>query len=92
MYLNHDERSEAGPVVADGATILERNFRSERGEADLVVLHEGDLVAVEVKTRGVGDLDRIRAYIADNPLRWLEDENNPARIKLGQAHDPTDRG
>lgn len=25
------------------------------------------------------ELDRIRAYIADNPLRWSEDENNPER-------------
>jgi putative transposase len=42
--------------------------------------------------RGTGDLDRIRAYIADNPARWLEDENNPARTKPGQAHDPTGSG
>jgi REP element-mobilizing transposase RayT len=25
------------------------------------------------------DLDRIRAYIAENPLRWPEDEENPIR-------------
>jgi hypothetical protein len=35
--------------------------------------------------RSAASLDRIRTYIADNPARWLEDENNPARIKLGQA-------
>jgi REP element-mobilizing transposase RayT len=35
--------------------------------------------------RGAAGLDRIRAYTADNPARWLEDENNPARIKLDQA-------
>jgi putative transposase len=35
--------------------------------------------------RGAGGLDRIRAYIADNPARWPEDEDNPARIKRDQA-------
>jgi REP element-mobilizing transposase RayT len=35
--------------------------------------------------RGAGDLDRIRAYFTDNPARWLEDENNPTRIKPDQA-------
>jgi putative transposase len=35
--------------------------------------------------RSAAGLGRIRAYIADNPARWLEDENNPARIKLGQG-------
>jgi putative transposase len=35
--------------------------------------------------RGAAGLDRIRAYIADNPTRWLEDENHPARIKVGLA-------
>jgi REP element-mobilizing transposase RayT len=27
--------------------------------------------------RDKGELDRIRAYIIDNPARWSEDENNP---------------
>jgi putative endonuclease len=45
-------------LTADGARILERNYRSERGEVDLMVLHEGDLVAVEVKTRGAHDLEK----------------------------------
>ncbi len=30
--------------------------------------------------RNDADLDRIRSYIANNPLRWAEDENNPARV------------
>jgi REP element-mobilizing transposase RayT len=32
--------------------------------------------------RNEDDLKRIREYIANNPRRWLEDENNPARIRL----------
>jgi len=27
------------------------------------------------------DLEEIREYIQDNPLKWLEDENHPANIK-----------
>jgi putative endonuclease len=37
-----------------GARILARNVRFRFGEIDLVVEHEGDLVAVEVKTRHLG--------------------------------------
>ena len=39
-----------------GATVLARNYKSGSGEADLIVLHEGELVAIEVKTRTVEDL------------------------------------
>src|SRR5207237_5115587 len=42
-------------LQAAGATILARNYRVDGGEADLIVLHEGDVVAVEVKTRDVND-------------------------------------
>lgn len=39
----------------------------QRGLYEHVVRHEADL-------------QRIREYIADNPRRWAEDENNPSRI------------
>ena len=39
-----------------GARLLERNFRIEYGEVDLLFEHEGELVAVEVKTRDVHDI------------------------------------
>jgi putative endonuclease len=39
-----------------GATVLARNYKSGSGEADLIVLHNDELVAVEVKTRTVEDL------------------------------------
>ena len=39
-----------------GATVLARNYKSGIGEADLIVLHNGELVAVEVKTHTVEDL------------------------------------
>ena len=37
------------------------------------------------------DLQRIRTYIANNPMQWTEDENNPARIALGQSSNTRDR-
>ena len=43
-------------LTARGATILEHNFKSQCGEVDLLMLHEGDLVAVEVKVRGDDDI------------------------------------
>jgi len=39
-----------------GARVLARNYRCPFGEADLVVDHGGDLVAVEVKTRRPGSV------------------------------------
>ncbi len=27
--------------------------------------------------RSDGELDRVRMYIANNPLRWADDDNNP---------------
>jgi putative endonuclease len=41
-------------LLDKGARILARNQRFRFGEIDLVVEHEGDLVAVEVKTRHLG--------------------------------------
>ena len=44
-------------LVKMGATILARNYRTEPGEIDLVIDHDDDLVAVEVKTRTALDLE-----------------------------------
>jgi putative endonuclease len=44
-------------LVKAGAKVLERNYRFEPGEIDLLIEHEGDLVAVEVKTRTDLDLE-----------------------------------
>lgn len=38
-------------LVKQGYKILERNYRTRSGEIDLIALHEGDVVFVEVKTR-----------------------------------------
>ncbi len=31
--------------------------------------------------RDENELNRIREYITNNPLQWIEDENNPMNIK-----------
>jgi putative endonuclease len=38
-------------LVANGYTVLVRNFRSAHGEIDIVAIREGLLIFVEVKTR-----------------------------------------
>ena len=49
----------------DGADVLARNYSVDGGEADLIVLHEGDLVAVEVKARNIRD-----AEAPEEAIRW----------------------
>ena len=38
-------------LVKQGYKILERNYRTRSGEIDLIAMHEGEVVFVEVKTR-----------------------------------------
>lgn len=45
------ERMAGEALQQRGYSILERNFRCQYGEIDLVAEHEGELVFVEVKTR-----------------------------------------
>lgn len=54
-------------LEARGARVLARNYRCAGGEIDLVVLHEGDLVAVEVKTRTHGGLG-----LPEESLTWAK--------------------
>jgi putative endonuclease len=47
-----------GYLIQNGYTLLERNYRSRRGEIDLIVRKDDTLVFVEVKLRrqtGYGD-------------------------------------
>src|SRR5438128_9785277 len=54
-------------LLALGATLLERNFRRDYTEIDLLVEYEGELVAVEVKTRDVEDLEQ-----PEEAVRWAQ--------------------
>jgi putative endonuclease len=58
-------------LVKSGARVLARNYRSEPGEIDLVVEHEDDLVAVEVKTRSDLDLEKPEESISRWQLRRI---------------------
>lgn len=65
------ERLAESMLVRAGATVLARNYRSEPGEIDLIVEHEGDIVAVEVKTRTALDLERPEEAVSRLKLRRM---------------------
>jgi putative endonuclease len=50
------ERLAEDYLVALGAKVLERNFHVQYAEVDLILEHESELVAVEVKTRDCEDI------------------------------------
>ena len=58
-------------LVKVGAKILERNYRFEPGEIDLLIEHDGDLVAVEVKTRTDLDLETPEEAVTRWKLRRM---------------------
>jgi len=65
------ERLAEEHLLAQGARLLERNYRVEYGEIDLLLEHDGDLVAVEVKTRDVGDLEAPEEAVSWRQLRRI---------------------
>jgi putative endonuclease len=65
------ERLAEEHLLAQGARLLERNYRAEYGEIDLLLEHDGDLVAVEVKTRDVGDLEAPEEAVSWRQLRRI---------------------
>jgi putative endonuclease len=65
------ERLAEEHLIGQGARLLERNYRIDYGEIDLLLEHEGELVAVEVKTRGVEDLEQPEEAVAWQQLRRI---------------------
>jgi putative endonuclease len=51
----YGERLAEAHFLSLGAALLERNYYRDYTEVDLLLKHEGELVAVEVKTRSVMD-------------------------------------
>jgi len=58
-------------LIDQGARVLSRNYRIAYGEIDLVLEHEGELVAVEVKTRSSGDLEQPEEAFTWRQLRRI---------------------
>src|SRR5947209_5294566 len=54
-------------LLSLGAELLERNYYRDHTELDLLFRHEGDLVAVEVKTRSVLDFVPV-----EETVRWAQ--------------------
>src|SRR5262245_58946642 len=77
MSRHNIELGRFGELVAEhhlvkvGARVLARNYRTDPGEIDLVVEHDGDLVAVEVKTRTALDLEAPEEAITRWKLRRM---------------------
>lgn len=66
------ERLAEEHLLALGARLLERNYHIQYGEVDLLLEHEGELVAVEVKTRDVEDLEAPEEAIHRRQLMRVE--------------------
>ncbi len=58
-------------LKAQGAVVLARNYQCALGEVDLLVMHDDDLVAVEVKARAAPDEERPEEAITWWKLRRI---------------------
>jgi putative endonuclease len=65
------ERLAERHLIDQGARLLERNYRKDFGEIDLLVEDQGELVAVEVKTRDVEDFVRPEEVVRWSQLRRI---------------------
>ncbi|MBV9329809.1 MAG: YraN family protein, partial [Chloroflexi bacterium] len=65
------ERLAEEHFVSLGAQVLERNYHVRYAEVDLILIHEGDLVAVEVKSRNVADLEAPEEAIRHAQVRRI---------------------
>ena len=57
---NHGEKRAAACLEAKGFQIIERNWRTKRGEIDIIAVKNDILAFVEVKTLPNGTLDMIQ--------------------------------
>jgi len=65
------ERLAEQHFVSLGAEVLERNYHIQYAEVDLILKHEGDLVAVEVKSRDVVDFEAPEEAVRHAQLRRI---------------------
>lgn len=77
------ERLAEQHLVQAGAQVLLRNYRSAYGEIDLVVMHEGALVGVEVKTRTLLDLEAPEEAVRPAQLRRIVNSLGELAVEVG---------
>jgi putative endonuclease len=65
------ERLAEQHLLDQGARLLERNYRIDYGEIDLLLEDKDELVAVEVKTRDVQDLEQPEEAVSRRQLRRI---------------------
>jgi putative endonuclease len=70
-YGDKGERLAETYLTDQGARVLARNYRIAYGEIDLVLEHDGELVAVEVKTRAIDDLEQPEEAFTWRQLRRI---------------------
>lgn len=87
----YGERIAADHLVAQGMVVLDRNWRCDEGELDLVLRDGATLVACEVKTRTTLDHGTPHEAVTDARLerlrrlavRWVEARGvQPAEIRV----------
>jgi REP element-mobilizing transposase RayT len=70
-----------GAIIGQFKSIVTKRVNSIRGTPGLDIWQRN---YHEHVIRDEDELLEIREYIANNPIRWAEDENNPINIKEGQ--------
>jgi REP element-mobilizing transposase RayT len=70
-----------GAIIGQFKSIVTKRVNSIRGTPGLDIWQRN---YHEHVIRDKDELLEIREYIANNPIRWAEDENNPINIKEGQ--------
>jgi len=71
-------RRSLGAIVGSFKSVATKRIRELQHAPALVVWQRN---YYEHVIRSDSELNKFRNYIADNPLRWGDDENNPARLK-----------
>jgi putative endonuclease len=69
-------------LEARGFALLARNYRTRRGEIDLIAFDGCTLIFVEVKTR---QMEPSEAQARPNPLEWLSTRQQKRRRPLAMA-------
>jgi len=73
--INGPKPKSIGALVAGFKSAVTKSINTHRATPGAPVWQRN---YYEHVIRNDDDLNRIRDYIASNPLRWMEDENNPA--------------